>query len=162
MSADAQRFAGLHLAGFLREHGYEGALDPVHQMAIVPGADAVGPNNERLLLELARRFAVVLRPSPSSIRELHAQGDITFLGVRGQLDPSRGASAAKRLLSLSAIGIGLAVRRLQRRPMTWVRRATLLPRRSRDPVELALAASLRSLARQVEPEAVWQRLPPPR
>jgi hypothetical protein len=161
MSADAQRFAGLHLAGFLREHGYEGALDAAHQVAIVPVADAVGPSNERLLLELARRSAVVLRPAPASIRELHAQADLTFLGVRGQLDPSRGRPVARRLVSLIGIGAGLLVRRLQRRPVTWVRRATLLPRRPRDPLELVLAVALRLLARQAEPEELWQRLPPP-
>jgi hypothetical protein len=160
MSADAQRFAGLHLSGFLREHGYEGPLDAVHEVAIVPVADAVGPSNERLLLELARRSAVVLRPAPASIRELHAQADLTFLGVRGQLDPSRGWPVAKRLVSLIGIGAGLLVRGLQRRPVTWVRRATLLPRRPRDPLELVLAVALRLLARQAEPEELWQRLPP--
>jgi hypothetical protein len=162
MSADAQRFAGLHLAGFLREHGYEGALEAVHQVAIVPVADAVGPNNERLLLEFARRSAVVLRPAPAGIRELHRQADLTFLGVRGQLDPSRGKPGVRRLVSLVGIGGGLALRRLQRRPVLWVRRATLRPRRLRDPVELVLALSLRLLSRQVEAEQVWEPLPPPR
>jgi hypothetical protein len=160
MSADAQRFAGLHLAGFLREHGYEGARDAEHEVAIVPVADGVGPTNERLLLELARRSTVVLRPGPTTLRALHSQPELVFLGVRGQLDPSRGQPFVRRVVSTVGIGSGLVVRRLQRRPILWVRRATLHPRRPRDPLEVGLVVLLRLLALEVQPEEVWLRVPP--
>jgi hypothetical protein len=160
MSADAQRFAALHLGGFLREHGYDGAQDAAHEIAVVPCADRVGPQNERLLLELARRATVVRRPAPASLRELRAQPDLVFLGVRGQLDPSRGRPTAERLVTVLGIGAGLLTRRLRRRPILWIRRATLEPRRPRDPLELLLVVALRVLAHQVEPEDVWRRVPP--
>ena len=153
MSADAQRFAALHLAGFLRQHGYEGARDAQSEVAVVPVADAVGPNNERLLLELARRATVVVRPSPSAPFQLLAQDDVVFLGLRGQLDPCRGQPTVRRVISAGLIGAALLVRRLQRRPVLWVRRATLRTRRPRDSVELVLVALLRLLARQGELEA---------
>jgi hypothetical protein len=59
------------------------------------------------------------------------------------------------------LAAGLFGRRLQRRPMLWVRRATLRPRRPGDPLETLLALQLRLLARQVSPEEVWQRFGPP-
>jgi hypothetical protein len=158
MSADAQRFAGLHLSGFLRQHGYEGAGEAARELAIVPVGDAVGPHNERLLLELARRSTVVLRPPPATIRELHAQPELVFVGVRGQLDPSRGQPIARRIAFAVGWSGGLLVRALRRRPALWLRRATLHARRPRDPLELLTVILLRVLARQVEPEEVWQRL----
>ena len=162
MSADAQRFAALHLAGVLREHGYEGAQDAVREVAVVPVADAVGPTNERLLLELARRDAVVARPSPAGPRELRRAKDLLFLGVRGQLDPCRGESAARRVVAVAALGVALTWRRLRGRPVRWVRRATLRPRRPRDPVEMVVALQSRLLARQVPLEDAWRELPPGR
>ena len=48
MSADAQRFAALHLCGFLREHGYEGAEEPRREVAVVPVADGVGPGQRAI------------------------------------------------------------------------------------------------------------------
>jgi hypothetical protein len=156
MSADAQRFADLHLAGFLRAHGYDGARDAAHELAVVPVADGVGPSNESLLLELARRDTVVVRPAPASPGELHRQPTIVFLGVRGQLDPGRGRPAGLRLAGVVLLVGGLLVRRLQGRPMLWVRRATLRERRPRDLLELLLLAALRVLARQTPLEAVWQ------
>jgi len=66
MSADAVRFAALHLAGYLREHDYEGAADARGEVALLPAGDAVGPNNEALLLDLARRGLVVQRPVPTT------------------------------------------------------------------------------------------------
>jgi hypothetical protein len=150
MSADAQRFAALHLAGFLRRHGYEGARDADQEVAVVPVGDAVGLANERLLLELARRAAVVVRPSPATPPQLHRQARLAFLGVRGQLDPCRGQPAVKRVISLGALAGGLLVRRLRGRPIIWIRHATLRPRQPRDAVEALLALQLRLLARQVQ------------
>ena len=159
MSADVQRFAGLHLASFLREHGYEGAVEPRRAVAVVPVADGVGPANERLLLELARRDAVVARPAPRTPAELHRRSALVFLGVRGQLDPCREQGAARRVVSLAALAGGLLVRRLQGRPVRWVRRATLRPRQPGDPVEVLTALLLRALARQVSLEEAWQDPP---
>ena len=160
MSVDVQRFAGLHLCGFLREHGYEGAVEPQREVAVVPVGDSVGPANEQLLLELARRGAVIARPAPKTPAELHRRSELLFLGVRGQLDPCREQGAARRVASLAALAGGLAVRRLQRRPVRWTRRATLRPRQPRDPIEVLTALLLRALARQVSLEEVWQDLPP--
>ena len=133
MAPAVQHFASLHLAEYLRHHGYDGATEPSGRLAIVPVADAVGPRNEKLLLELARQDRVVVRPSPRTPAQLHAQPDLVFLGVRGQLDPSRASSTAARVISTVMLGTGLLLRRLQRRPILWIRRATLRPRRSRDP-----------------------------
>jgi hypothetical protein len=160
MSADAQRFAALHLAGFIREHGYEKARDPSAELAVVPVADAVGPANERLLLELARRESVVVRPAPMTPPEMRRHDPLIFLGVRGQLDPCRGQGATRRTVSVAALAAALLVRRLRGRPVLWVRRASLRPRRPRDPAEVAVVLLLRALARQVPLDEVWQGLRP--
>jgi hypothetical protein len=159
MSADAQRFAELHLAGFLREHGYHGARDAKGELAVVPGADGVGPGNEQLLVELARRDTVVLRPAPSNAADLFRLPHGVFLGVRGQLDPGRGQPWARRVVGSVGLVGALILRRLQRRPVMWVRRATLRERQPRDAVEVFVAVVLRSLARQVSLEDVWEEWP---
>jgi hypothetical protein len=154
MSADARRFAALHLADYLREHGYDGAIDADAEVGLLPVADAVGPNNEGLLLELARRRIVVVRPAPASPLAQHRQQHLVFLGVRGQLDPARGQSAWRRALAIASLGVGLGIRRLRGRPILWVRRATLRRRRDRDPAERVLALSLRLFAQQADLERV--------
>jgi hypothetical protein len=156
MPTDVQRFAELHLAGFLRQHGFEGARDPAREIAVVPVADGVGPSNESLLIELARRDTVVVRPAPAHSGELHRQRVIVFLGVRGQLDSGRDLPPARRAIGAVMLVAGLLVRRLQRRPMLWVRSATLRERRTRDPLEVMVVAALRVLARQVSLDAVGQ------
>jgi sulfotransferase family protein len=159
MSADAQRFAALHLAGFIREHGYEDARDAMGELAVVPVADAVGPSNERLLVELARRDRVVARPAPTSPLELASQDDVVFLGVRGQLDPGRGRPPAGHILGAILLAGGLLWRRLRGRPVSWVRQATLRDREPRHPLELLVAGSLRLLAREVSLEQAWREHP---
>jgi hypothetical protein len=154
MSADARRFAALHLAGFMREHGYEGAQEARGQVAVLPGADAVGPGNEGLLLELARRGLVVLRPMPATPLAQHAQRELVFLGVKGQLDPTRGQTLVRRITGTALLGAGLLARRIQGRPSLWVRRGTLRERRRRDPAERLLVLGLRLFARQVKLDAV--------
>ena len=154
MSADARRFASLHLADYLRRHGYDGARDAEAEVAVLPVADAVGPSHDGLLLELARRNITVVRPAPVTPLAQHAQEHLVFLGVRGQLDPSRGQSAVRRVFGVAMVGAGLVVRRAQGRPVMWARSATLRERRSGDPAERAVALGLRLLARRVEPEAV--------
>jgi len=150
MSADAQRFAALHLAGFLDRHGYEGAQAARGEIALLPGADAVGPNNEPLLLDLSRRGLVVLRPAPDTPLAQHAQEHLVFVGVKGQLDPTRGQAAGRRVVGLAMLGLGLLLRRIAGRPLLWLRRGTLRQRRRRDPAEWLLALPLRLFARQVE------------
>jgi hypothetical protein len=155
MSADARRFADLHLAGFLRAHGYEGATEPRRTVAVVPVGAAVGPDNELLLLELARRGLVVERPTPTAGTALHraqAEGRLLYLGTKGQLDPSRGQGSPRRAWGTVLTVIGLKLRWLQRRPMLWIRRSTLRPKHARDPVERLLALSLRAFAREVSIE----------
>lgn len=154
MSADACRFAALHLADFLREHGYDGALEAEAEVAIVPGADAVGPKNERLLLELARRGIVVVRPAPIVPLAQHRQKALVFLGVSGQLEPARGQSALQRVFAMALLGSGLGIRRVSGRPILWVRRATLRRRRTRDPIERLLVLLLRLAAREVDLDSV--------
>ena len=149
MSADARRFASLHLAGYLREHAYEDARDAKGEVAVLPGADAVGPHNEALLLELARHDLVVVRPAPATPGDQHRQPHIVFLGVKGQLDPTRGQSAVRRVLGSGMLGVGLLVRRLTGKPMLWVRQATLRDRRGKDPGERLLGVALRIFARDV-------------
>lgn len=147
MSADARRFASLHLAGYLREHGYEGAVDARAEVALLPGGDAVGAGNEGLLLELARRDIIVTRPAPVAPLEQHRQRHLVFLGVRGQLDPGRGGSPVQHVAGDAMLMVGLFVRRLSGRPVLWVRRATPRVRRPRDPLEILVAGGLRLLAR---------------
>ncbi len=154
MSADARRFAALHLAGYLRIHGYEGAREARAQLAVLPVSGEVGPQNEVLLLELARRDMTVVRPAPSTPSAQHAQRHLVFVGVKGQLDPTRGQPAARRVLGTAMLSAGLLARRLQRRPVLWVRRATLRERSQTDPAERLLALLLRPLARTVALDAV--------
>jgi hypothetical protein len=132
----------------------------VAELAVVPVADAVGPANERLLLELARRDAVVVRPASRTPPELRRHDPLVFLGVRGQLDPCRGQGAARRTVSVAALALALLWRRLRGRPVLWLRQASLRPRRSRDPAEIAVVLLLRVLARQVPLDEVWRELPP--
>ena len=157
MSADACRFAALHLADYLRHHGYEGAEDARREVALVPVGASVGPGNEALLLELARRGMVVRRPSPTRLSELHqaqAQRRLVYLGTKGQLDPSRGETVPRRVVAAGLSAMGLITRRLQGRPVLWLRRNTLRPKRTRDPVERTLAPLFRALAREVTIEEV--------
>jgi hypothetical protein len=58
------------------------------------------------------------------------------------------------VLAVGVLGLVLLMCRLQGRPVPWVRRTTLRPRRARDPVEQVLALGLRVLGRQVELEEV--------
>ncbi len=157
MSFDARRFAGLHLAGYLREHGYEGAEEPRREIAVVPTGAGVGPHNELLLLELARCGMVVERPTPTAQRALHqahADGRLLYLGTKGQIDPTRDASALQRVIGAAVGSFGLAIRRVQGRPVLWLRRNTLRPKRTKDPIERLLAPLFRLLAREVEIEEV--------
>jgi hypothetical protein len=157
MSFDARRFAGLHLAGYLRDHGYEGAEEPRREIALVPTGAAVGPGNEQLLLELARRGMVVQRPSPTGMHALHqahADGRLVYLGTMGQIDPTRGDGVMRRVTGAGLGSLGLVIRRVGGKPILWLRRNTLRPKRAKDPVERLLAPLFRLFAREVEIEEV--------
>jgi hypothetical protein len=162
MSADAKRFAALHLAGYLREHGYEGAREARLQVAVLPLADAVGPNNEVLLLELARRDITVVRPPPSTPLALLRQQQLVFLGVSGQLDPSRDLPVTRRVVAIAMLGAGLVARRIRGRPALWVRRATLGDRHRTDAGERSVLALLRVSARTVSISKVPRLVDPER
>jgi hypothetical protein len=56
------------------------------------------------------------------------------------------------VVSVAALAGGLLVRRLQGRPIAWVRQATLRPRQPQHPIEVLVALLLRLLARQVTVE----------
>ncbi len=60
----------------------------------------------------------------------------------------------RRVFAAAVTATGLVVRRLQGRPLLWLRRNTLRPKRSRDPVERSLAPLFRVLAREVSIEDV--------
>ncbi len=166
MSADAQRFAALHLADFLREHGYEGARDAAHEVAIVPGRGRVsGPHNERLLLELARRSAVVRATrSRRASRSSTPRRDLVFLGVRGQLDPSRGRPIARRAhLVASASGPGCSSGGCSAVRSSGSAAPRCEPRRPRDPAgALPRGRCCACWLARSNPRRSGSRLPPPR
>jgi hypothetical protein len=105
-----------------------------------------------MLLALAERDAVVLRPAPRRLGKIRGRRALIFLGTRGQLDPSRKQPLPARLGTAFGLVALLALRRLKRRPVVWVRRATLLPRRPRDAGELLVAIGLRLFARSAGAE----------
>jgi hypothetical protein len=156
-----QRFAALHLARFIAEHGYDGAREPRAAVAVVPVADGIPARHEVVLVSLAERDVVVVRPAPRAPARLAAMSHVVFFGVSGQLATARpqgirrrGAYAA-RLLAL------LVSRRLRGRPVLWVRRATLRPRMPTHAVERLTLLLLRLLARTVPPEDLARRVEPP-
>ncbi len=154
MRPDIQRFAALHLARFIAEHGYEDGRKPQRRVALVPIGGAVTERSEALLLHLAERDMVTVRPSPRRAREIMSHQDVVFCGVRGQLDPLRNGGRAERALEVARLASPLLFRRLRGRPVLWVRRRSRRERRPTDPCEIAIAAQLRLFARTVEPEAV--------
>jgi hypothetical protein len=160
MDKDTQRFAAIHLARYLREHGYAGARIPTSRVAIVPAADGIGARHERVLIELGLRDSAVVRPAPRHFSDLRRHGRLIFFGLKGQLDPSRNWPMSRRLTSAAGLAVLLAERRLRRRPVTWVRRKTLRSRKEHDPYERFTAALLRVLARRIEPEDVPRLVPP--
>lgn len=152
MPAEVQRYAALATAGFLDEHGYDGARTASHRLALVPSADAIPARHEAVLLELAARDAALVRPVPRGLRELMQEPALAFFGVSGQLDPDPQAAPARRAATLVGLGLLLAWRRLTARPVAWVPRLSLLRRRRHDPGERVMAKLLRLLARRLEAE----------
>jgi hypothetical protein len=154
MPDEVKRYAALNLAGMLSRHGYEGARDAVREVAVVPPGDALNARFDEMLLRLAASDVAVERPVPRSFGELARRADLVFVGVRGQLDPWRGEAPARRAASIVGLGMLLAWRRMRGRPVGWVPRLSLLPRRQRDPGERVVIRLLQVLARRIEPGEV--------
>jgi hypothetical protein len=154
MPEAVQRYAALNLAGFLSRHGYEGARECLRRVAIVPSGDALNARFDGMLLRLAAADIAIERPVPRSVGALARWRDVVFVGVNGQLDPDRDAPPARRAASILALGGLLAWRRLRGRPVTWVPRLSLVPRRQLDPGERAVTRLLQVLARRVEADTV--------
>jgi hypothetical protein len=165
MAPAEQRFAALHLAAFLEEHGYEGALPSRASVVVVPVGDAIVARHESVLLGLAERDLTVRRPpprSPAVLARLARARPVAFVGISGQLATARPRGARDRAAYLVRLLRLLLESRMRRRPVLWVRQATLRSRRPRDPVERVTALLLRSLARSVEPRDVARLIDAPR
>jgi len=75
-----------------------------------------------------------------------------FFGVVGQLDPDRSRSAGERVIDIARLGLLLLTRRLQGRPVVWVRRLSLIRRHPNDGGERFIARMLQVLAVSAEAE----------
>jgi hypothetical protein len=89
---------------------------------------------------------------PATIEQLHLQEPLVFFGVVGQLDPDRRRPTAHRVVAIANLAVLLLTRRLQGRPVTWVRRLSLVRRHPRDAGERVLARLLQVLAVSREAE----------
>jgi hypothetical protein len=143
-----RRFAGVHLSGYLREHGYPDARIAEGRAAVVPVGAALGAANDAILLELAQRDIEVVRPTPDSVEAIDAADEVAFVGVRGQLDPFRGLHGGAHARALASLGALLVRRRLRRSPVVWHARTTSRSRQRGAPGELATLALLGLLARR--------------
>ena len=144
------RYAALNLGPMLEAHGYGQAERPRRSLAIVPAGDALNARYDDVLLALAESGVAVRRPIPRTIEELHLQEPLVFFGVVGQLDPDRTRPAGQRVLDLVRLGLLLLTRRLQGRPVVWVRRLSLIRRHPRDAGERVIARLLQVLAVRAE------------
>jgi hypothetical protein len=147
MPSPERRFAGLHLAGYLREHGYEDARTAEGTAAVLPIGTAVGPANDAVLLDLAHRYVEVVRPTPTDVASIDSADEVVFVGVRGQLDPFRELPSA-HIGAIGGLARLLVRRRLRGAPATWYPRTTGRERRGRAPAEMATFLLLRVLARR--------------
>ena len=146
MLPEVQRYAALNMGDLLEEHGYGTGLPPARRLAIVPAGDALNARYDDVLLCLSAAGVAVRRPVPSTIEQLHLQEPLVFFGVVGQLDPDRARPTAERVLAIARLALLLLTRRLQGRPVVWVRRLTLIRRHPRDGGERAIARLLQVLA----------------
>jgi hypothetical protein len=152
MPAAVQHYAALNLGSMLEEHGYGEAVPPKRSLAIVPAGDALKAKYDDMLLELAAADVAVRRPIPTTIDELHLQEPLVFFGVVGQLDPDRSRGASRRVLDIVRLGLLLLTRRVQGRPVVWVRRLSLIRRHPNDGGERFIARLLQVLATSAEAE----------
>jgi hypothetical protein len=157
MPSAERRFAGLHLAGYLREHGYEDARTAEATAAVLPVGTAVGPANDWILLDLAHRYAEVVRPTPTDLAPIDRADELVFVGLRGQLDPFRGRSGRARVAVTAGLARLLVRRRLRGSAATWYRVRTTRERRARSLAELAAFVLLLLLARRATPGELVER-----
>jgi hypothetical protein len=146
MPADVQHYVALNMGDVLEEHGYGQAVPAARRLAIVPAGDALSSRYDDVLLRLASADVAVRRPVPASIEELHLQEPLVFFGVVGQLDPDRRQPARQRVWAIARLAALLLTRRLQGRPVVWVRRLSLIRRHPRDGGERLIARLLQVLA----------------
>ena len=154
MPPEVQRYAALNLGPMLEEHGYGEAERPKRTLAIVPAGDALNARYDDVLLTLAAAGVAIRRPVPATIEELHLQEPLVFFGVVGQLDPDRQRPAGPRVRDIARLALLLFTRRLQGRPVVWVRRLSLIRRHPRDGGERFIARRLQVLAASAEAEAL--------
>ena len=152
MPPEVQRYAALNLGPMLEEHGYGEAERPKRTLAIVPAGDALNARYDDVLLALAAAGVAIRRPVPASIEALHLQEPLVFFGVVGQLDPDRQRPAGPRVRDIARLALLLLTRRLQGRPVVWVRRLSLIRRHPRDGGERFIARMLQVLAASAEAE----------
>ena len=152
MPERVQHYAALNLGPMLEDHGYGEAVRTARRLAIVPAGDALNAKYDEVLLRLADADVAVRRPIPRTLDELHLQEPLVYFGVVGQLDTDRARPAGERVLDLVRTGWLLLTRRLQGRPVVWVRRLSLIPRHPNDAGERVLARMLQVLARSAEAE----------
>ncbi len=152
MPPAVQHYAALNLGLMLEEHGYGEAVPAKRQLAIVPAGDAINARYDDVLLKLARADVAIKRPIPATIEALHLQEPLVFFGVVGQLDPDRQRPASRRVIDIARLGLLLLTRRLQRRPVVWVRRLSLIRRHPNDGGERFIARMLQVLATSAEAE----------
>jgi len=150
MPPEVQHYAALNLGPLLEEHGYGEAVPPKRKLAIVPAGDALNARYDGVLLHLAAADVAVRRPIPTTIEELHLQEPLVFFGVVGQLEPDRDRPAERRVVDIARLGLLLLTRRLQRRPVVWVRRLSLIRRHPNDGGERFVARLLQVLARSAQ------------
>jgi len=152
MPPEVQHYAALNLGPMLEEHGYGEAVPPKRRLAIVPAGDALNARYDGVLLQLAAADVAVRRPIPTTIDELHLQEPLVFFGVVGQLEPDRDRPAERRVIDMARLGLLLLTRRLQRRPVVWVRRLSLIRRHPNDGGERFIARLLQVLTVSAEAE----------
>jgi hypothetical protein len=152
MPTRVQHYAALNLGPMLEEHGYAEAVPPKRRLAIVPAGDALNARYDEVLLALADADVALRRPIPSAIEELHLQEPLVFFGVVGQLDPDRDRPVEWRVVDIVRLGLLLLTRRLQGRPVVWVRRLSLIRRHPNDGGERIIARMLQVLATSAEAE----------
>ena len=134
---------------------------PQREVAVVPVGDAVGPSNERLLLELARRDTVVVRPAPADAGGAASPARARLpRRARAARPESRAGSrpGASSPWSPSPEGCSCGGCRVGRSDGSARRRCA--PRQPRDAAEVLVVLLLRVLARQVSLDEAWTDLPP--
>jgi hypothetical protein len=146
MPAEVKHYVALNMGDLLEEHGYGAAWPAARRLAIVPAGDALSSRYDGVLLRLAGSDVAIRRPIPATIEQLHLQEPLVFFGVVGQLDPDRGRPARRRVVAIARLGALLLTRRVQGRPVVWVRRLSLVRRHPRDGGERFIARLLQVLA----------------